>query len=1030
MAENFDINEIKSDIEVYRWSNIPNGNSGLTQILLDKNRYKLDGKWHKRGDTGNSYTELSAAEIANYDQLYVKIVSTDNSAQDDETNCLYAEVNVINDMNINGFRAKGLPDSVWFVNDLKVPSASGLRNGETTLKEDTDYTQDKDHWWEATKWDENGEPTEYKELSSAPKTAGTYYVKFTSAGNYNGELYEPIKVIEGLSLKDYNLYVNNPLYAGHVPELSDITLGCDTPTEVELVKGTDYELLGWYSDKELKNKISKPSAEGQYYLAAKGLGSYASSGTVAVRATVQKTNNLGAFDVEGIQLWDDKNIPSTFNYKVTADFDSALTLKQGADFEDSGKWFNEDGKECDQIAPGEYYRVLNGKNNYTDSSVYAWVRVLNHLDLENYYVKVDESKCTNGAGLDSINPEVVRTVSGTEEALASDSYTLTMEKWNSKEGKFESVDKISGPGTYQFAATAKNGSDYINSCSEEIVVGDPCENGHVNLVKHDKVESTCTVKGKGEYWECTECDKWFSDAEGKHEIQEIPTLPLAAHKYDAGTVTTAPTCTASGVKTSHCTVCAATKTESIAAKGHSFKFGSINWTSGGVSAATATFTCDNGCGKSETVTASISKKLTTKPTCTVKGINTYTAAATSSTGATASSSKTVQDEPALGHAYGPYTVTVQPTADKTGTATAKCTHEGCTSTVTRTLEKLKSEQTVSGAAGTGTTATATVTEIKPTTTPSGVNVAGSVSLDSVTAPASATKIEVPETVTINNVEYAVTKVDPKVFADKTALTEVSLPDTVEELPSGLFKGCSSLAAVKLPSKITEIPADTFNGTAITNAVLPAMVTKIGNRAFEGTQLTSVSLPSSLSSLGKDAFKDCKKLTGVTLPANFKSIPAGAFSGCSALKGIAPAAGIKALDLAGTAAPTTVDISKVTTIGANAFKGCKSITTVNASKATTIGGGAFSGTAKLKSLKTGTGLKTIGKSALSGNKKLKTLELKTKKLTKSGVKSSLKGSAVKTVSVKVAGSKKTKAKYVAAYKKIFTAKNCGKKVSVK
>lgn len=603
--------------------------------------------------------------------------------------------------------------------------------------------------------------------------------------------------------------------------------------------------------------------------------------------------------------------------------------------------------------------------------------------------------------------------------------------------ELESPDKILSSGKYDELCIKINaigegysGSIWLCIDFEDDRSATPCQGGHKSLVKHEAVASTCQAKGAKEYWECAKCGLLFSDATGEHEIKEVPELPLAAHKYDSGTITTAPTCTTSGVKTSHCTVCAATKTEPVAAKGHRFQSGSINWTSGGVSAATATFTCDNGCGKSETVTASISKKLTTKPTCTVKGVNTYTATATSSTGATTSSSKTVQDEPALGHAYGPYTVTVQPTADKTGTATAKCTHEGCTSTVTRTLEKLKSEQTVSGAAGTGTTATATVTEIKPATTPSGINVAGSVSLDSVTAPANATKIEVPETVTINNVEYAVTKVDPKVFADKAALTEVSLPDTVEELPAGLFKDCSSLATVKLPSKITEIPADTFNGTAIANAVLPATVTKIGNRAFKGTELASVDLPSNLSSLGKDAFKDCKKLTGVTLPSGLKTLPSGAFSGCAALKGIAPAAGIKALDLAGAAAPTTVDISKVTTIGANAFKGCKSITAVNAPKAATIGAGAFSGTAKLRSLKTGTGLKSIGKSALSGNKKLKTLELKTKKLTKSGVKSSLKGSAIKTVSVKVAGSKKTKAKYITAYKKIFTAKNCGKKVNVK
>ncbi|MCR4776639.1 MAG: hypothetical protein K5869_09715, partial [Saccharofermentans sp.] len=59
----------------------------------------------------------------------------------------------------------------------------------------------------------------------------------------------------------------------------------------------------------------------------------------------------------------------------------------------------------------------------------------------------------------------------------------------------------------------------------------------------------------------------------------------------------------------------------------------------------------------------------------------------------------------------------------------------------------------------------------------------------------------------------------------------------------------------------------------------------------------------------------------------------------------------------------------------------------------------------------------------GDSALKTLQVKkSTKLCKSGVKNSLKGSAVKTVKVKKSKVKK--------YKKIFKKKNCGKKVKVK
>lgn len=62
-------------------------------------------------------------------------------------------------------------------------------------------------------------------------------------------------------------------------------------------------------------------------------------------------------------------------------------------------------------------------------------------------------------------------------------------------------------------------------------------------------------------------------------------------------------------------------------------------------------------------------------------------------------------------------------------------------------------------------------------------------------------------------------------------------------------------------------------------------------------------------------------------------------------------------------------------------------------------------------------------------KTKTVTIKTKKLTKSSVKNSFKGSKVRTVKVKV-GKKKENREYVKKYRKIFTKKNAGRKVTVK
>lgn len=54
-----------------------------------------------------------------------------------------------------------------------------------------------------------------------------------------------------------------------------------------------------------------------------------------------------------------------------------------------------------------------------------------------------------------------------------------------------------------------------------------------------------------------------------HEVS-VTALHECTHSWDSGTTTKAATCTATGVKTYKCTACGATKTETIAKKGHSY----------------------------------------------------------------------------------------------------------------------------------------------------------------------------------------------------------------------------------------------------------------------------------------------------------------------------------------------------------------------------------------------------------------------------------------------------------------------------
>ncbi|MCR5273585.1 MAG: hypothetical protein K6E13_11490 [Lachnospiraceae bacterium] len=97
------------------------------------------------------------------------------------------------------------------------------------------------------------------------------------------------------------------------------------------------------------------------------------------------------------------------------------------------------------------------------------------------------------------------------------------------------------------------------------------------------------------------------------------------------------------------------------------------------------------------------------------------------------------------------------------------------------------------------------------------------------------------------------------------------------------------------------------------------------------------------------------------------------------------------------------------------------------KVTVVGAKAFKAK-KIRTVTIGSNVSKLTKYAFKSSKATKII-LKTKKLTKSNVKYSLKSSKIKTVQVKV-GTTKLNKKYVKKYKKIFTKKNAGKSVTVK
>ena len=222
----------------------------------------------------------------------------------------------------------------------------------------------------------------------------------------------------------------------------------------------------------------------------------------------------------------------------------------------------------------------------------------------------------------------------------------------------------------------------------------------------------------------------------------------------------------------------------------------------------------------------------------------------------------------------------------------------------------------------------------------------------------------------------------------------------------------------------------YYSDTIRSVDIPVGVTSIGNFAFYNCRnLTNISIPNGVTSIGICAFGDCSGLTSITIPSGVKKIANGTFLNCTSLKVVSIPNSVTLIDFGafGNCSDlTSIYIpNSVNTIANSAFSGCSGLTKVSGgAKVKTIGRFAFAYCPKLKSFTiTSSKLKSIGSEAFFLDKSLKTISLKkTTKLTKSGVRNSLKGSAIKTVKVK-----KSK---VRKYKKYFKKSNSGRKVKVK
>ena len=207
-------------------------------------------------------------------------------------------------------------------------------------------------------------------------------------------------------------------------------------------------------------------------------------------------------------------------------------------------------------------------------------------------------------------------------------------------------------------------------------------------------------------------------------------------------------------------------------------------------------------------------------------------------------------------------------------------------------------------------------------------------------------------------EEGVTSASKYAFCGLTALTAVTLPDSLSAIGWGTFEDCSGLTGITIPSSVTTIGFMAFEDCrGLTSITLPDSVTSLDDSVFWGcSSLTSVTLPAGLTAIGDYLFAYCTSLTSVTIPSGVTAIGASAFAGCKAL--------------------TAIDLpSGVTTIGASAFAYCEALTSIALPNGVTaISDSTFKGCEKLTSVTIPARLKTVGASAFENCKALTAIDL--------------------------------------------------------
>lgn len=177
-------------------------------------------------------------------------------------------------------------------------------------------------------------------------------------------------------------------------------------------------------------------------------------------------------------------------------------------------------------------------------------------------------------------------------------------------------------------------------------------------------------------------------------------------------------------------------------------------------------------------------------------------------------------------------------------------------------------------------------------------------------------VVLPESATFENEEYSVVSIGCYAFMNRTQITSIVIPNTVETIRLGAFRGCSGIQSVYIPSNVLEIEDHVYydcialkevyfedatstlkigqgygtnTGMFTINKVKKAYIGRnLQHSIYEGTfryndSIEEVTFGNCVTEVSYGCFTGCNNLTKIKFGNNIKTIKDFAFANCNSIE---------------------------------------------------------------------------------------------------------------------------------------------------